>query len=92
MRPATCIYLKGSGSETLRLSVLPSRTTHSNGGGTALSQEPWGRSLNTVLSQPSHEPLPSQVPEPIGAGSSISLPVGDWVTVARYEEGKGGPL
>lgn len=45
----------------------------------------------TLCSQPSHEPLPSQVPEPFGAGSSISLPVGDWVTVARYEEGKGGP-
>lgn len=29
------------------------------------------------------------MPEPVGAGSSIPLPVGDWVAVARYEEGKG---
>ncbi|KAL6066839.1 hypothetical protein STEG23_038152 [Scotinomys teguina] len=34
-------------------------------------------------SQPSHEPLPPQVPEPIGTGSSVPLPVGDWVAVAR---------
>lgn len=44
----------------------------------------------THCSQPSHEPLPPQVPEPVGAGSAIPLPVGDWVAVARYEEGKGG--
>lgn len=30
-----------------------------------------------------------QVPEPVGAGSAIPLPAGDWVIVARYEEGAG---
>lgn len=34
--------------------------------------------------------MPPQVPEPIGAGSAIPLPAGDWVAVARYEKGKKG--
>lgn len=37
-----------------------------------------------------HEPLPPQVPEPVGPGSKIPLPAGDWVPVPRYDEGKGG--
>uniref|UniRef100_A0A8P0TFT9 Potassium voltage-gated channel interacting protein 2 n=2 Tax=Canis lupus familiaris TaxID=9615 RepID=A0A8P0TFT9_CANLF len=34
--------------------------------------------------------MPPQVPEPVGAGSEIPLPAGDWVAVARYEEGRKG--
>lgn len=34
--------------------------------------------------------MPPQVQEPIGAGSTIPLPAGDWVAVARYEEGRKG--
>lgn len=34
--------------------------------------------------------MPPQVPEPIGAGSAIPLPAGDWVAVARYEKWKKG--
>lgn len=34
--------------------------------------------------------MPPQVPEPAGAGSTIPLPAGDWVTVSRYEEGRKG--
>ena len=34
--------------------------------------------------------MPQQVPEPVGAGSAIPLPAGDWVAVARYEEGRKG--
>lgn len=43
-----------------------------------------------VRSQQNHEPVPPQVPEPVGAGGEIPLPAGDWFAVARYEEGRKG--
>ena len=43
-----------------------------------------------LCSRQDHEQMPPQVPEPVGAGSAIPLPAGDWVTVARYEEGRKG--
>lgn len=49
-----------------------------------------GAELGHKALRQNHEPLPPQVPEPFGAGSAIPLPAGDWVPVARYDEGKGG--
>lgn len=79
-------------SEVLVLQVPPS--------GAALAGPTWvpgdpttwrlGGGAWPLCSQRNHEPLPPQVPEPIGAGSAIPLPAGDWVAVARYEEGRKG--
>lgn len=65
------------------------RRAHLGEGGDRTAPGPGGGAW-TQSSPPHHEPMPSQVPEPAGAGSAISLPAGDWVAVSRYEEGKGG--
>lgn len=65
------------------------RRAHSNGGGDPTTPGLGGGAW-PLCSRRNHEPLPPQVPEPIGAGSAIPLPAGDWVAVARYEEGRKG--
>lgn len=65
------------------------RRAHSGGGGDPTTPSLGGGAW-PLCSRRNHEPLPPQVPEPIGASSAIPLPAGDWVTVARYEEGRKG--
>lgn len=65
------------------------RGAHSLGGGDQTATRLGGGAW-PLCSLLDHEPMSPQVPEPVGAGSAIPLPAGDWVTVARYEEGRKG--
>uniref|UniRef100_A0ABI7X7Y9 Potassium voltage-gated channel interacting protein 2 n=1 Tax=Felis catus TaxID=9685 RepID=A0ABI7X7Y9_FELCA len=71
----------GSGPAGPALPRRP-RRAHSGGGGD-LTAPGLGGGAWPVHSQPNHEPMPPQVPEPVGASSTIPLPASDWVAVAR---------
>lgn len=77
-------------SGVLVLRGRPSRAAHSGPTRRRPDHPGLGGGAWPLCSQRNHEPLPPQVQEPIGAGSAIPLPAGDWVAVARYEEGRKG--
>lgn len=80
--------VRDSGSAGPALPRRP-RRAHSSGGGDPTAPGLGGGAW-PVCSQQNHEPMPPQVPEPLGAGGEIPLPAGDWFAVARYEEGRKG--